>query len=392
MSSARRLPNESTSIGWAEKWLPKYYEVTPDGAVALSMNYASPAVSYRGVKAEWRGVSRRPYLLAETYADRARLLFNKFGDSSVVSYRVYGGTAAAPDSLWDTTAAPYLDLTDLERGVRYHFAVTAIDEEDAESPRSDEVSFVAAFAEPGDNLLLNGDFADSLDFWTPTLGPDSAATFTVVDSVLVMELSSPTNRGDVTLAQTDASLEQGKRYRFEFVAWDSAGRYAASRVVRVDHAGWTNLSSVGIYELTEEPTKHSTAFTMTEPSLTEAEVRLELGGPAGTAYVREAALVEVEPTDVADRAEAPRRFELRANYPNPFNPVTTISFALPKRGRTRVEIFNALGERVETLHDAPLDAGEHRFVWNAADFPSGAYFCRVTSGANSGTLKLLLLK
>ncbi|MBI5265910.1 MAG: T9SS type A sorting domain-containing protein [candidate division Zixibacteria bacterium] len=81
-----------------------------------------------------------------------------------------------------------------------------------------------------------------------------------------------------------------------------------------------------------------------------------------------------------------------ANYPNPFNPATTISFTLPQAGYARLDIFNNLGQRVATLVEERLSAGFHTFTWDASGQASGLYLYRLTTGDFSETKKMLLLK
>ncbi len=85
------------------------------------------------------------------------------------------------------------------------------------------------------------------------------------------------------------------------------------------------------------------------------------------------------------------------NYPNPFNPETTILFSLVKPTMTKVEIFNIKGQKVKTLLDDKLDSGEHKIVWNGKDdngksLASGVFFYKMTSGNYSSTKKMVLMK
>jgi hypothetical protein len=88
----------------------------------------------------------------------------------------------------------------------------------------------------------------------------------------------------------------------------------------------------------------------------------------------------------------PSDFLVNQNQPNPFNPATAISFTLPDQNHVQVYIFNMSGQKVATLHDAPLSAGKHSIVWDASSFPSGAYFYMVIAGSRSASKKMLLLK
>ncbi|RMG69260.1 MAG: T9SS C-terminal target domain-containing protein [Calditrichaeota bacterium] len=99
----------------------------------------------------------------------------------------------------------------------------------------------------------------------------------------------------------------------------------------------------------------------------------------------------------------PRRFELAQNFPNPFNPSTSIRVALPQAARVQLVIYNALGQEVRRLADGVLDAGYHTFRWDGtghqgAALPSGIYFYRMEARPLNGqktvtqVRKLLLLR
>ncbi len=87
-----------------------------------------------------------------------------------------------------------------------------------------------------------------------------------------------------------------------------------------------------------------------------------------------------------------RLLTLAANQPNPFNPSTTIHFALAEAGVVSVEIFDLTGRRVDRLLDAELTAGEHSLNWQATGLSSGLYLCRVKSRSVAVTGRMLLLK
>ncbi|MBD3381053.1 MAG: T9SS type A sorting domain-containing protein, partial [candidate division Zixibacteria bacterium] len=95
-----------------------------------------------------------------------------------------------------------------------------------------------------------------------------------------------------------------------------------------------------------------------------------------------------------DPGGIPDKFELFANYPNPFNPATTIEFALDKQQAVRLEVFNILGRKVATLVDDVLDAGYHKVVWDssAEKVSSGVYFYRLKGENQAVSRKMLLLK
>lgn len=88
----------------------------------------------------------------------------------------------------------------------------------------------------------------------------------------------------------------------------------------------------------------------------------------------------------------PDRITLQENYPNPFNPTTTISYALPQAGQVRVDVYNVLGQVVSTLVNKYQPAGYYQVDWNANDFASGVYFYRLTVGNHVETKKMILAK
>lgn len=83
--------------------------------------------------------------------------------------------------------------------------------------------------------------------------------------------------------------------------------------------------------------------------------------------------------------QLPERFELLQNYPNPFNPETNISFTLPADAKVTLNVFNVLGELVETLINKELNAGKHSVVFDASKYVSGVFFYKLNSFQNDGS-------
>ncbi|HOQ83448.1 MAG TPA: class II glutamine amidotransferase [Candidatus Syntrophosphaera thermopropionivorans] len=86
-----------------------------------------------------------------------------------------------------------------------------------------------------------------------------------------------------------------------------------------------------------------------------------------------------------------------SNYPNPFNPSTTIAFSIPETGRVRVSVYNVKGEKIKDLLNTEMTRGNHRLVWDGRDncsnpVSSGIYFVRINTGTESHTHKMLLMK
>jgi hypothetical protein len=99
----------------------------------------------------------------------------------------------------------------------------------------------------------------------------------------------------------------------------------------------------------------------------------------------------VVPTSVGPENRIPNRYELRPNYPNPFNPTTTITFALPEREHVAIRIFSVMGTEVETVVDEYFPAGIHTVKWNARGRASGVYYCVLQSHTNPTQVRPMVL-
>jgi hypothetical protein len=88
----------------------------------------------------------------------------------------------------------------------------------------------------------------------------------------------------------------------------------------------------------------------------------------------------------------PTAFALHQNFPNPFNPATTIQFDLPQRSNVTLSVYNVLGQKVAKLVDEVRPAGKHAVVFDASRYASGLYLYRIEAGTYSRTMKMLLLK
>jgi len=89
----------------------------------------------------------------------------------------------------------------------------------------------------------------------------------------------------------------------------------------------------------------------------------------------------------------PASFQLLQNFPNPFNPTTTIRFDLPEDNIVKLEIFNILGQRVRSLiNNEFYEGGTYDVQFNGRGLSSGVYFYRIEFGSYFDVKKMLLLK
>jgi len=90
---------------------------------------------------------------------------------------------------------------------------------------------------------------------------------------------------------------------------------------------------------------------------------------------------------------AAKKFELASNYPNPFNPATTMEFTLGEDGRALLRVYNMLGQTVITLFDGNAQAGKvYQVKFDASRLPSGLYFATLESGNQRTMQKMVLMK
>jgi len=100
--------------------------------------------------------------------------------------------------------------------------------------------------------------------------------------------------------------------------------------------------------------------------------------------------LQKDATSVLKELGRPSGFSLGRNYPNPFNPSTTIEFSLSQGGFVTLTIYDLLGRENETLISGHLGAGAYKAVWNAGNAVSGIYFYRLTAGKSVGIGRLIL--
>ena len=96
--------------------------------------------------------------------------------------------------------------------------------------------------------------------------------------------------------------------------------------------------------------------------------------------------------EVAVSLPVSMKYSLSQAYPNPFNPVTSMTFTMPVSGEISVEVYNLIGQSIATLATGYHDAGTYNLTWNAKDVSSGMYFVKAQADGFSHTQKLMLMK
>ncbi len=156
-------------------------------------------------------------------------------------------------------------------------------------------------------------------------------------------------------------------------------------------------------DLSDEPTEWTLEGTDPNPRVTGTFTMFSIisGNPAATDQVE---LDDVVVRLVGDAVgveenvtSLPTNFELKNNYPNPFNPTTNIEFSLPKSDYTTLKVYSVTGELVKTLVNGEISAGTHKVVFNGKDengneLTSGMYIYELKSGVNIAANKMFLIK
>ncbi|MGK7370699.1 MAG: lamin tail domain-containing protein [Candidatus Halalkalibacterium sp. M3_1C_030] len=147
-----------------------------------------------------------------------------------------------------------------------------------------------------------------------------------------------------------------------------------------------NLRSVDNYRFTiaEEDKRSSLNDNKQEPVLKTQSKQVE--EPRFTLTVSPGSSMQSNAPDI------PESVKLNPNYPNPFNPATTISYELKEDSEVLLSIWNIVGQKVVTLVDGMQEAGEHTATWNASEMPSGIYIAQLEVGGQVFIRKMTLIK
>lgn len=113
--------------------------------------------------------------------------------------------------------------------------------------------------------------------------------------------------------------------------------------------------------------------------------------PEGTIPPGIPVILYKEETDIPVET-LPVEYTLFQNHPNPFNPITEISFYMPEASRVELSVYNVLGQKIETIANGYFEAGTHVYKWDASRYSSGVYFYHLKTDRFEKTMKMTLLK
>ncbi len=205
------------------------------------------------------------------------------------------------------------------------------------------------------------------------------------------------NPFDVNLSQV-VDLIPGESYTLTFDASTGAGN-TRDMLVGIglnQQPFYADVEPVTLTETTQTFTVELAAIDDGTGSLfgdEESRVIFDMGADVGVVVIDNVSLELAVATSVEELDNnRPNQFTLNQNYPNPFNPTTNITFTIPQSSDVKLEVFNAVGQKVATLVNGVRNAGSHTITFDASRFASGVYLYRLTSGNSVQVNKMLLLK
>ena len=185
----------------------------------------------------------------------------------------------------------------------------------------------------------------------------------------------------------------------EVGVWNAAGALVGSGVVKNKKAAITVWGRNKMDEGSSFGAEQNEPLRLTvwhndrneEHDLTVQEVvcigRGELDDPSIRYEENTAMLVNVRHPE-----EIPDRYTLHQNFPNPFNPSTTIQYHIPRDESVTLTVYNLLGQKVETLVDERQQAGSYEILFKADQLASGVYFYRLRAGNYTEVKRMILLR
>jgi hypothetical protein len=284
LGSAQRLPTGNTLINFVRTQYPKAIEVDTNGMKHFELSLLPGSDAYRAFRFPWHGVLAAPYLVVEPQVENIALMFNKFGDTNVAFYKVYGGTSPEPTMLMAESTNTLQQLANLKNGV-YYFRVTSVSRDGVESPFSNEESVNVNLSPPGMNMVQNGSFSHGTTNWTLAVSGAASATWAIEEAGSHFVISSGgTTPASIQLVQSNLTLIQSYQYVLEFDAWSDSTRYLEVELAQ-------GVTPLAVYTqinppfLTPNKTHYRYVFTMQQPTDFAAKLVFSLGASTTAVYL-----------------------------------------------------------------------------------------------------------
>ncbi len=196
-----------------------------------------------------------------------------------------------------------------------------------------------------------------------------------------------TNPLPVELSSFTGKVVDNKSINLKWITKTEVDNYGFDVERKINEGEWSSLGFVEGHGNSNSPKNYSFTDNDLFAGGSKFQYRLKQIDTDGKYEYSDVVEVEIKPT----------QFELSQNFPNPFNPSTTIRFSLPKETQLKINIYNMLGELVETIADGTYEAGYHKVTFQASSakgggLPSGAYIYRIESADFVQVRKMILIK
>ncbi len=256
---------------------------------------------------------------------------------------------------------------------------------EANDPDGDSVTMALVSKPVGSNFDVN----TGIFTWTPTFEQSGIyklvltitdGEFTVKDSTLIT-VKNVNRPPEFTVTMPDTTITGGvDTLIFAYQATDPDGQTIKYLLVSPPQGAKID--------------QNTGVFTWAPPVTgVDYSVNIIAIASDGTDAVRDTTVVNViRMVNVETEPGIPTTYELKQNFPNPFNPSTTIKFDIPQESNVVLKVYNMLGEEVATLVNDMLPAGFYRFNFDASGLASGTYIYRITAENYVSTKKMLLVK
>lgn len=189
----------------------------------------------------------------------------------------------------------------------------------------------------------------------------------------------------------------GTQFRFavdDNIQTSSGGGHEVSPWYTIDWYGWKLIS----WDMYYDGTGNWIGDGTLDGTLRFDSIQLTYGGGAatsGTLYFDDLRLVDNWVTGVEGDgtiAEIPQTYQLQQNFPNPFNPTTSIRYQLPSKDHVQLNVYDLRGQLVKSLVNEQQQAGYHTVNFDASELPSGIYIYRLVTRNFSETKKMSMVK
>lgn len=171
-----------------------------------------------------------------------------------------------------------------------------------------------------------------------------------------------------------------------------------TKPISINFEGWKEIKVKLDQENFEIESKSNDSFEITEEDVFGIQLEFEAGKDykssmfeSGIALISEIPNKEAFTDSESGNSDTESYFNVR-NFPNPFNPSTTITYVLPQSTYVSITVYDRLGRQVQVLVDQNQDGGEHTVDFNASEYPSGIYFYRIKTPEKTEVRKMLFTK